>query len=195
MRILLTAYGPFRGVPINITDRVSADIEKELRGDAHELLVLRMPVEWGAVERMLGETLESYDPNIVVSLGHASSYTHFTIEKSYYNIADGEDVRGSLRADALIKRDGPPIYTANIDTEKLCAHLHAKNIPAVIHDGSDGMSYLCNFAGYTAMHHLMSSQQTKPSFIFLHLPPDALPYPTLVSGVMETLLFLIDERS
>jgi pyrrolidone-carboxylate peptidase len=153
-----------------------------------------MPVEWGAVERMLEETLETYAPDIVVSLGHAESYEHFTIEKSYFNTAQGEDAQSRLREGGLIKRDSLPIYTTNIDTEKLRAHLHSKNIPAVVHDGTEGMSYLCNFAGYIVMHHLMSEQRTSPSFVFLHLPGEALPYPTLVSGVKETLLFLIKER-
>lgn len=194
MRILLTAYGPFRNVPVNITDRVSSDVEKEWQSDEHELLVIHMPVEWGAVERMLEETLETYAPDITISLGHATSYACFTIEKSYYNIAQGEDARGFLREGGLIKRDSPPTYTTNIDTDKLWAHLCAKNIPTVVHDGKEGMSYLCNFAGYIVMHHLMSKQRTKPSFVFLHLPPDALPYSTLVLGVKEALFFLIKER-
>jgi pyrrolidone-carboxylate peptidase len=194
MRILLTSYGPFRNVPVNITDRISVDIEKEWQSDEHELLMLHMPVEWGAVEQMLEETLEHYAPDIVVSLGHATSYTCLTIEKSYYNIAEGEDARGLLREGRLVSHDGPPIYSSNIDTEKLCAHLCAKNIPSIVHDGKEGMSYLCNFAGYIVMHHLVSKQRTKPSFVFLHLPPEALPYSTLVLGVKETLFFLIKER-
>jgi pyroglutamyl-peptidase len=193
MRILLTAYGPFRGVPVNITDQVSTDIKKEWRSDKHELLVLNMPVEWGAVERMLEETLKTYAPDIIVSLGHAASYTHFAIEKSYYNRAEGTDTRGKERMDGLIKRDGPPAYVTNIDTDKLGAHLRSKNIPAIVHDGSEGMSYLCNFAGYIVMHYLTSKKLTKPAFIFLHLPPEALPYSTLVLGVKETVLFLRKE--
>jgi pyrrolidone-carboxylate peptidase len=195
MRILLTSYGPFGDVPVNITDRVSTAIENEWQSDEHELLVLHMPVEWAAVERMLEETLATYAPNIIVSLGHAKSYTHLTIEKSYFNIAEGEDAQGFLRESGLIKHDGPPTYTANIDTDKLRDYLCSKHIPAVVHDGNERMSYLCNFAGYIVMHHIMSSQRTKHSFVFLHLPPDALPYPLLVFGVKETLLFLIKERS
>jgi pyrrolidone-carboxylate peptidase len=153
-----------------------------------------MPVEWGAVERMLEETLQTYAPDIIVSLGHAASYTHLTIEKSYYNSAEGEDAQSFLREGGLITRSGPLTYISNIDTEKLCAYLCAKNIPAVVHDGKEGMSYLCNFAGYIITHHIMGNQRTTPSFVFLHLPPDALPYPSLVLGVKETLLFLIKER-
>jgi pyrrolidone-carboxylate peptidase len=144
---------------------------------------------------MLEETLRTYAPDIVVSLGHATNSTHLTIEKSYYNSAHGEDAKGFLREGSLVKQDGSPTYTVNIDTEKLCAYLRQKNIPAIVHDGKEGMSYLCNFAGYIVMHHLTSKQQTKPAFVFLHLPPDALPYPDLVLGVKETLLFLIKEMS
>jgi pyrrolidone-carboxylate peptidase len=194
MRILLTAYGPFRNVPVNITTKVSTDIAQGWQSDEHELFALRMPVEWRAAERMLEETLHTHSPDIVVSLGHAANYEFLTIEKSYYNIAKGEDAQGFLREGGLIKHDGPPTYTANIDADKLYAHLCAKNIPALIHDGTEGMSYLCNFAGYVAMHYTQHTQGAKPSFVFLHLPPDALPYPTLVLGVKETLLFLIKER-
>ena len=189
MRILLTAYGPFREVKENITERVSDEIKKSWHQD-DELFVLTLPVEWRGAERALTHALEALAPDVMVSLGHAEGASVMTVEARYFNIAEGEDHCGETREGSVVDPEGNEFYDTNIDSAALLAHLAQNDIPAVVHRGVEGMSYLCNFAGYFVMRHNQDHHTQKPLFIFLHLPPRT-PLPVLVNGVAESLKFLI----
>src|SRR4051812_4589280 len=103
MKILLTTYGPFRDIDDNITRRIGIDLSKKPQPEGVELRVLTMEVDWHGVEAMLEQTMNEYMPNVVLSLGHANTYTALTIEKTYFNIAEGEDIHGVLRDGGIIK--------------------------------------------------------------------------------------------
>jgi pyrrolidone-carboxylate peptidase len=194
MRILLTAYGPFRDVTENITEVVVDMIEKNWDPKSGELAVLKLPVEWEQAETLLLDALTTLKPDLMVSLGHAQTYPAITVETRYFNTAEGEDNRGEMRAGGVIYRGEKEFYDTNINTDNLMHHLEEHHVPAVLHSGKEGMTYLCNFAGYVVMRHIARNGGTKPHFIFLHLPPNILPQSELVQGVTKTIEFLLSKN-
>ncbi|MDO8520498.1 MAG: hypothetical protein Q7S52_00065 [bacterium] len=192
MRILLTTYGPFRDVKENITEKVADGIQKGWDHKRGELVVLNLPVEWRDAEILLTHALEELKPDVAVSMGHAEKYPAITIETRYFNIAEGADNQGEKCRGGVIVPDGADFYDTNCDITMLASFLEKNNVPAVLHTGKEGMTYLCNFAGHVVMQHIRSHQQQKPLFIFLHLPPDAIPFDELVRGVTKVLDFLTE---
>lgn len=191
MRILLTTYEPFRSIKENITERTADEIQKNWDYANGELVVLKLPVEWQSAEARLTQALEKLHPDVVVSLGHAETYPAITVETRYFNVAKGEDNRGETRDGEVISFGAKAFYDTNVNTERLAQHLSENNIPAVFHAGKEGMTYLCNFTGYIVMRYATSGhQKEKPLFIFLHLPPKAMPFSILVLGVTKVIDFL-----
>lgn len=189
MRILLTAYGPFKKVPENITEKIADAITVRWNHTDDELIILKIPVEWRKTDHCLKQALEQLNPDVVISMGHAEKYSAITVETRYFNIAEGEDNQGITCKQGMIDFSAPAHYDTNINALQLASRLVEKNIPAVLHADKNGMTYLCNFAGYTVMHHIRSKKLQKPLFVFLHLPP-TLPFLTLVQGVEEIIDFL-----
>lgn len=186
MRILLTAYGPFGGVKENITERVADKILTTWDTGENELTALKLSVEWNDAMTRLNRALERINPDVLVSMGHAEGYSAVTIETRYFNIAEGADNKGKMREGGVIRRGGEDFYDANIDTKNLARYLAQRNIPVNFHAGKEGMTYLCNFAGYVVMQHLHARRKKLPLFVFLHLPPDQLPFLRLVRAVVAT---------
>lgn len=190
MRILLTAYGPFHDIEENITERIAYEIQKNWDNANGELVVLKLPVEWAGAEALLLRTLQELRPDVVVSLGHAETYPAITVETRYFNVAKGEDNRGETRDGEMIRFGAKAFYDTNIDADRLAQYLLKNNIPAVLHAGKEGMTYLCNFTGYIVMREAESHKKEKPLFIFLHLPPKAIPFSDLVRGATTVIEYL-----
>ncbi|OGZ05563.1 MAG: hypothetical protein A3C93_05275 [Candidatus Lloydbacteria bacterium RIFCSPHIGHO2_02_FULL_54_17] len=193
MRILLTAYEPFGSVTENITERVADKIQMGWKSTEDELVVLKLPVLWSRAETLLTRALDRLNPDVVVSMGHAEGYPAITVETRYFNIAEGADNQGKVREGGVIRRGGEDFYDTNVDADGLAKFLTHKKVPVVVHGGKEGMTYLCNFAGYVVMRHIRETGREKPLFIFLHLPPDALPFLRLVRGVTKVTEFLVAE--
>lgn len=191
MHILLTAYGSFPGVPENITGKVADAIQAGWNRAENELSILRLPVEWHRVKQLLKQALEQLNPDVAISLGHAEKYSSITVETRYFNIAEGKDNKGEMHTHGLVELSGPSYYDTNVAIAQLAAHLANKKVPAVFCADGSAVLYLCNFAGYVIMHCIKNKKIQKPLFIFLHLPPHTLPFPTLVRGVKEVINFFI----
>lgn len=191
MRILLTAYGPFQGVPENITERIADKIQAEWGSAEHELIILKLPVEWYAAREALVQAIKLSNPDVMISMGHAEGYSAITIETRYFNVAEGEDNRSDKLENGVISADAPPFYDTNIDADRLAQDLSKNGISVTIHSGKDGMTYLCNFTGFIAMHCVRNNGPKKPLFIFLHIPPDTMPFFTLVQGVKVVVNFIL----
>lgn len=191
MRILLTAYGPFLGVPENITEKIADYIQKNWNNADIELVVLKIPVEWHAAGESIAQAFKQSQFDVVVSMGHAEGYSTITIESRYFNVAEGEDNRGDKLGNVVISADAPPFYDTNIDVGRLAQDLSKNGIPVTIHSGKNGMTYLCNFAGFTIMRHVQNTNLKKPLFVFLHIPPDIVHFSTLVQGVKIVIDFLM----
>ena len=189
MRILLTAYGPFGDVKENVTEEIANVILDDWNTDDGELKTLHLPVVWEKARAMLVGAIDDFAPDVIVSLGHAAGYPEPTIETRYFNTAIGADASGAHHLESVIDQGGPDSIDTNIDATKLLQHLKSKALPARVHQGVEGMNYLCNFAGYVTMGHLKKTGKTTP-FIFIHLPPASvqIPLATLVRVVRETLV-------
>ena len=191
MRVLLTGFGPYAHVKENNSTRLVNDIQRDWKRNDCELKTLIMPVAWAPVEVTL-ETIFLYEePDLALFLTHAPRYPVFTLEQRYYNRAVGPDEFGGVREDEVIKPDGEDFYLSNIPRlSSLVAYLNKRGVPAVLHDGPEGMDYLCNFVGYLAGY-WVGQRAEEMKYLMLHIPPpDDLPYETGLQGVRLILKFL-----
>jgi pyrrolidone-carboxylate peptidase len=194
MKILLTGYGPFRKrdgheVKENISAKIIKDIILSLDKKSLQISGIVMPVEWQASEEIFERNFFLHRPSLVISMGHAAGYPALTIEKKYFNLARGLDVKKRKRKKGIIKPDGNAYYLTNLDVEKLKNHLEKKDIPVTIHSGKQGMDYLCNFSGYLSAYY---SQKLIPKtkYLFIHVPaPEDISYDVSFLGITEIINF------
>lgn len=192
-RILLTGYGPFAYVEENVTEKIVRTIEKDWNYEEVTLKILVMPVEWVKVKELLEDTVISYEPNIIISMGHAESYKAITLEARYFNEAAGPDNKGEIRFGGIIRLDGEVSYQSNFPLEELKNYLKENGIPTVIHDGLDGMTYLCNFAGYNVAYLCSKNTSKKVYYLFVHVPsPEDLDFDISLKGIRMIIDFAIN---
>lgn len=191
-RILLTGYGPFKDAKENITEKIINEIEKDWNSNRATLKTLVMPVEWVKAKKLLESALSDLKPHIAVSMGHALSYKSITLEARYFNQTDKRDNRGNFYY-KNIRLNGKHSYRSNMPLEELKSYLTRNGVPASIHDGVNGMTYLCNFAGYNVAYLCSKDPSRKTYHLFVHVPsPEDLDFEISLKGIRLIIDFVIN---
>ncbi|HRJ68713.1 MAG TPA: peptidase C15, partial [Beijerinckiaceae bacterium] len=116
MRLLITAFGPFPGVPKNPSEalarRIAAD--RRLKAAGIETAVRIFPTEYAAVTRDIPEILAEVRPACVLMLGVASRRRHLSVEKRGANRVSRlhPDASGARPPHLLLKPGAPAFRLA-----------------------------------------------------------------------------------
>lgn len=156
-KILLTGFEPFGGLKTNPSMRVLDSINNP---NVEKLL---LPVSYKSSREILINKISEYKPDIVLSLGLASSATRIRIEKIGVNFqgAKAKDNDGILITDSKIS-DGPDGLITNFNTSDIIRLLDEKNIPVELSLSAGG--YICNTIYYTGLEY------NNKNALFIHLP-------------------------
>ena len=160
LKVLLTGYEPFGGHKKNPTmDIVSALSGKEIKGAMVYGKILPVSVKRAGPE--IEKALSDIEPDIVISLGLAPSYTSITVERVALNIIDARipDNDGAQPVDVPIV-EGAPL-------REIVTELKERGIPTVISYSAG--TYLCNYAMYRVLHYASIHGYPK-SAGFIHVP-------------------------
>ena len=156
MKILITGFEPF----LNNDANPSMLIVNMLK-DKYDTIIL--PVSYSEAKKILENKIKEVKPDIILSLGLASSRDKISLELiginyQYALVPDNDNkiIKGTkIQADGL---DG--IFT-NLDILTYLDLLKENNIPGEL--SLSAGAYICNLVYYTALNYTKNS-------LFIHLP-------------------------
>lgn len=171
MRVLVTGFSEFPGVPDNPTERLVGALADDgwrpaAAARAHHLV---LKTEYGAAAAALDATLAGFDPDVVVSFGVHGGADALRVECVARNRVSQAraDNAGTIPAGAI--DDGPPALAGTFDAVRVCEAVRARGVPVRL--SHDAGTYLCNFAYYRALRWGAGRSR---SVGFVHVPPLAV---------------------
>lgn len=194
VRVLLTGFGPFPGVPVNPTGAIVAAAARRLARTRTPLRVATetLPTEWAMLAR-LPDLLCFHRPDVVVMTGVAVRARSARLERTAHARADAalSDAAGAK----LIVKSGIYAHRAarrtEVDANRVKTALNRAKLRISVSD--DPGRYLCNAAYLTALD-WAARRAPRPTVVFVHVPPPRLStgirghdLADLVAQVAETL--------
>ena len=168
MKTLLTAFGPFPGIPVNpsqlLLERLSSN---------PSLATALLETRYATAGPQVIEAIDRHRPDLFLMLGVRSKNPAIALERFALNIDDNAtpDAAGIARQHQPIIPGAPAAYETDIDVVALRHALSPCPIPIEISNHAG--TYLCNHAYYRALHHIhLSRLKTRALFIHIPLPSD-----------------------
>ena len=166
MRILLTGFGPFPGVPRNPSQFVVERFPDRLGGqEIHRVVLPTIYREAGTtIESLLVETR----PDICLCLGVATDdFLRLETVARNHGAAGIADESGAVRSGPVAPA-GPDTYSCTLPFAAVHRALKQRGIAAELSD--DAGSYVCNYVFYSARH-AIARHGLATACGFLHIPP------------------------
>lgn len=190
--ILITGFGPFPGMPIN----VSAQIAERLcnaareRWQQHHFEVRELPTEWIAGPETLQKLWDELRPDIALHFGVSSQAQGLQLEtKAHNNCRMDPDAAGALPLSAIRIAGGGDVRVTPLAFDAIMRRLQVLRIPSCISD--DAGAYLCNAILYDSIARASAS---RPEALtgFVHIPSQ-LALQRLDDAGQTTSLMSIDD--
>jgi len=167
-KLLLTAFEPFAGEPLNPSLEAARQMEK-VEFPETVIHVAELQVDRFRAVQMALELLRSNKPDIVIMLGEAGGRYRVNPERVAINIDDFRiaDNAGNQPKDEPIIDGGPAAYFSTLPIRAITDRIVKAHIPAAISNSAG--SYLCNRLFFSVMHAInVEGWATRAGFI--HLP-------------------------
>ena len=169
MRVLLTGFAPFPGVPINASMRLvfelAAAAKRRFPGTTVSAGLL--PTEWVAAPRQMEILLAEVKPDLLLHFGVSSRARGFEIELRGQNRCDQQpDAIGGLPSSSAVHDGGPNIMRASLPVAYIVSRLRRRGIRAFA--SRDAGGYLCNATLYNSLAKARGVPGRRVGFI--HLP-------------------------
>lgn len=168
MRVLLGAFGPFPGEPVNPSGAAVARVREAMPGlDWCAAPVL--PVRYAEAWPCLLAAIERDRPGLVLLTGLAAGRAGLAIERVALNLDDAEipDNGGERRHEVPVVAGGPAAYFVTVPVKAMAQAAREAGVPAAVSHSAG--TYLCNHVLYRLCHH--AAQTGAPQRCgFIHLP-------------------------
>ncbi|MCP4385680.1 MAG: pyroglutamyl-peptidase I [Hyphomicrobiales bacterium] len=165
LRILVTGFGPFPGVPVNPSQLVVEALPDT--GAGAELVRRILPTEYRAIRDQIDRLVSELRPDIVLGTGVCRD-PWFRLETVARNHGNSEhpDNSGAVRS-GPIEEGGPDTYGTTLPVDTIYARLMARNHDIKVSDNAG--SYVCNYGFYRSCHRI-AELGIDARYGFLHLP-------------------------
>lgn len=166
MKILLTAFDPFGGEPINPAWEAVRLVQAP---EGAELVTLQLPTVFGVSGDRLCAALEAEKPDLVLCVGQAAGRPALTPERVAVNLMDASipDNAGAMPREQPVLPGGPAAYFSNLPVKALARAISEASVPAAV-SNSAGL-FVCNQLFYRLMHEIEARYPTVRGG-FLHVP-------------------------
>lgn len=166
MKVLITGFEPFAGLPHNPSSALLAYLPKTL--GQTQLVTATLPVDTQAAPHELRRLYNEHQPAMALHLGLAAGRAVLSLERLAVNLLDFElpDNAGKHLQDTPILPGAPLALPARLPLRNIRQRWLEAGIPGVI-SNSAGL-YLCNQVMYLALSWLPPEVPAG----FIHLPPD-----------------------
>lgn len=148
MKLLLTAFDPFGGSPINPALEAVKLVSDTVAGV--EIVKLEVPT----VFRKSIDTVAAAIPNAVLCIGQAGGRYDLTPERVAINMDDAriQDNEGNQPIDTVIFEDGAPAYFATLPIKAMTAKIREAGLPASVSNTAG--TFVCNHLMYGVLYTL-----------------------------------------
>lgn len=170
LRILVCAFGPFPGVPVNPSELLAGDLLRLRRPALSGIEIVRevLPTRWDALAH-LDARLEALDPDAVLLLGVAARRRSVSIERLAANAARAApDAARRHPPSRRLSAGGPPFLRSGVPAEPLANALRRAGIAAG--PSRDAGRYLCNASYFHALGWSANTSGRRRPVLFVHLP-------------------------
>ena len=170
-RILVTGFGPFPGMPENVSGRLARELAIGTLGETlgGRIEAHALPTVWAEVARLAPALLEATRPRLVLHLGVSRRARGFRIERRAQNLAEPKlDARGSFPFSATVLDGGPSAFATRLSAPRIARYLRSHGLPATA--SSSCGTYLCNFLYYLSLD-WAARQAMSCDVCFVHVPP------------------------
>ena len=181
MKILLTAFDPFGGEPVN----PAWEAVQRLREPAGaELRRLQVPTVFGESGDLVCAVMERERPDLVLCVGQAAGRPAITPERVAINLMDASipDNVGAQPAEQAVIPGGPAAYFSSLPVKALAEAIRGAGVPAAVSNSAG--TFVCNQLLYRvldAIEHRYPGMRGG----FVHVP--CLPEQALRLGKEKTI--------
>jgi pyroglutamyl-peptidase len=194
--ILLTGFGPFPGIPTNVSADLVRALAKRARSTltSYRIVSSILPTEWDRAPRLLASLHKHHAPVLALHFGVAMGARGFRLETEARNHRRASpDASGSLPASTSLSHEGAAVRAVTIAARSIAAKLESKGYPVSLSD--DAGSYLCNAVLYQSLA-LAKENGGTCRVGFVHIPVDLskppLTLPVAVAGAFEIVKFALE---
>jgi pyroglutamyl-peptidase len=168
IRVLVTGFGPFPGVPDNASQRLVAALAKAAPHDGIDLRLALLPVSWQACEPARREAMRLCRPAAILHFGVSRRACAFEVESRAWNWRNGrKGGDGMACLPAPVELLAPAQMRATLPAEPLVSALRAAGLAACV--SHDAGRYLCNATFFHALRD--AAKETPPPLVgFIHIP-------------------------
>jgi pyroglutamyl-peptidase len=180
IRILVTGFGPFPGVPFNASATLVEELaEGPIRSVPQAMIYPAvLPTDWRVAAEQARELIQALKPDAILHFGVSRKCTGFEIETRARNMAGSYlDHAGQASGGRTVRRGAPPLLMATLPAAPIVQRLRRVGLPAAV--SQDAGRYLCNAVLYETLL-CVQSWPRKPLVSFVHIP--AIPSEASVNG-------------
>jgi pyroglutamyl-peptidase len=171
VRLAITAFGPFPGVPFNASERLIEELAAtRLRVVPAPLIATTvLPTDWRQAFAQLRAFIGRTRPDVLVHFGVSSRAHGFVIETRAFNQTSlRADCSGSLAVARYVRANAGGARMATLPAGLLVRRLRLDGIPARL--STDAGRYLCNAVLFESLV-LAEAAASAPLVGFIHIPP------------------------
>jgi pyroglutamyl-peptidase len=165
-RILVTGFGPFPGVPSNVSELLVTALKEAGAGPGLDLHIATIPVVWSDARAALREAIANAKPDAILHFGVAKRLTGFEVETRAVNLSGPkEDHAGVTRPAKPLMRPGPLYRYSTLPPGHLIRALRRNGF--AVQRSNDAGRYLCNATLYWTLTETEGSDTLAG---FVHMP-------------------------
>ncbi|MGI9382179.1 MAG: peptidase C15 [Methyloligellaceae bacterium] len=169
LRVLLTGFGPFPGVPDNPSGRLAETLSRSLRDSARQDFALHdavLPTQWAALATQIPCLHRELHPHLMVHFGVSPRATGLRLERAAHNRIDSRpDACGARPASSKISKNGRERLETRLPVSDLAAQLRAQGHEVRVSNSCG--RYLCNALYYRS---LAWADKHGGDALFVHVP-------------------------
>jgi len=172
--ILLTGFGPFPGMPVNVSAALVDSLARAARVRDPGLIVHTavLDTHWQRGPAQARAALDDIKPDIVIHFGVSAAAKGFVIETCGVNACRAlPDANGHLPPLTVLDPAGLAAHTVTVPVARIVTALHTNRLPAKA--SSDAGQYLCNAVLYRSLSWVNGQRGTNVDEVqvgFVHIP-------------------------
>ncbi|XP_051256475.1 pyroglutamyl-peptidase 1 [Dicentrarchus labrax] len=170
-KVIVTGFEPFGEHAVNSSWVAVQELERLGLGEAVDLHVCEVPVEYQAVQSLLPSLWKEHQPQLVVHVGVSGLATTVTLEQCGHNNGyKRPDNCSFCPTSRCCIENGPDCIHSVLDMDTVCKRVNDSGLGVTLSVSKDAGRYLCDYTYYTSLHlgHGRSA--------FIHVPPLGKPY-------------------
>ncbi len=190
-RVLVTGFGPFPGVPHNVSSEIAeacAQAWTMKAGVSAESLILA--TDWKTAPTRARTYVERSQPDIIIHLGVSDDATNLTLETHAYNECDAKaDASGNTPEKTVLRPGHPSVRKTSAPVEKITDALRNNDRKITVSDNPG--RYLCN-AVYHETLCLNHKQGRQRACIFIHIPTQLTENTVTRASLLQELTIILE---